>query len=138
MESTGPSRQAGFTLIELLIGVVILAILLTIALPSYQGYINKSRARTASADLVALATDLENEFQRQLRYGVRDTTTTQETIDAAIGWRPSDDGHFVFTVESTANSYTLTATGEGSLSGCSLTLDSDNQRTASAPCGLSW
>jgi len=45
---------AGFTLVELMVTVMIAAILLAIAVPSYQAYIRKSRrteAKTAVLDL---------------------------------------------------------------------------------------
>jgi len=49
-------RARGFTLIELMIAVAVVAILVSIALPSYQTYIRKSRrpdAKTALLDLAA-------------------------------------------------------------------------------------
>src|SRR5690606_13661481 len=72
---TGPSRCRGLTLIEVMITVVIVALIASIALPSYQQYIVSSRARTAAADLMALATAFENRCQRQLSYAAGGTTT---------------------------------------------------------------
>lgn len=40
-------RSRGFTLMEMLVVIVVVGILAAIALPSYQGYIKKSRAQTA-------------------------------------------------------------------------------------------
>lgn len=53
---TRRSREvAGFTLIELMIAVVIATILITIAVPSYQAQIRKSRRTEAKTTLLDLA-----------------------------------------------------------------------------------
>jgi len=51
-----PNRMRGFTLIELMIALAVVAILTTIALPSYQSWVLQSRrpdAKTAMLDLAA-------------------------------------------------------------------------------------
>ena len=53
-----------------MIVVAIVAILAAVAMPSYDRYVKKSRARGASADLVALSLTLENQFQKTLAYPV--------------------------------------------------------------------
>lgn len=136
-----PRRDVGFTLIELMIVVVIIAILATIALPSYQNYVKRSRAKAASADLVALSLNFENAFQRTLSYPVSTAATTADTKTLMPGWVPSQGEFFVYSVTSTATTYALTATGSGQMSNCNLTLNNSNDRTASgAPCGgvSSW
>lgn len=121
--------------------VAIIAILASIALPAYQNYIKRSRAKAASADLVSLGLNFENEFQRKLKYPVSSAGSTAETKTLMPGWMPSQDS-FAYSVNSTATGYTLTATGSGNMSGCDLTLDSSNNRTITggSPCGLlsSW
>lgn len=52
-------KQHGFTLIELMIVVAVVAILATIALPSYNDAVRKSRRGQAKADMVDLAQRLE-------------------------------------------------------------------------------
>lgn len=133
--------SCGFTLIELMMTLVILAILTVIAVPSYQSYITKSRTRTAAADLMALATDLENTFARTLNYPNVTTTGTTTTRAQTIGWSPAEDDHFSYRMVSTNTSYTLNASGVGSMNGCTLTLDSANNRNLTGPdaCGItSW
>jgi type IV pilus assembly protein PilE len=48
-------RQAGFTLIELMIVVVIVAILATIAIPSYRDSLRKSDRRAAQSAMMEIA-----------------------------------------------------------------------------------
>ena len=127
----------GFTLLEVLIALVLVAILSAVALPTYENFVTKSRARSASADLMSLSTDLENTFQRTLNYPTLTTTNTSGTVAATIGWTPAEADHFSYTLASTANTYTLTAAGTGNLDGCDLTLDESNTRTVTSVCGLS-
>ena len=129
----------GFTLIELMIVVAIVAVLAAIAFPSYQNFINKSRERSAGADLMALSTDLENTFQRTLTYPTQTTTTTATTEDESIGWSASQGDFFTYSVVSTPNGYDLTATGTGALAGCNLTLNEANTRDVATACLItSW
>ncbi|MFY7863823.1 type IV pilin protein [Roseateles sp.] len=129
------SSPRGFTLIELMVALAVAGILAAIALPSYSSYVNKSRARGASADLSALALNMENSFQLQLKYPVNPAVTVASNTNFKA-WSPTQSAHFNYTLVSTASSYTLTATGKDKLSGCNLTLDNLNARTASSSCGF--
>ncbi|MCV2360973.1 prepilin-type N-terminal cleavage/methylation domain-containing protein [Paucibacter sp. TC2R-5] len=130
--------QSGFTLMELMVAVMVVGILAAVAIPSYTSYINKSRAKSASADLAALALNMENRYQLQLTYPVyAANTAATNTIFSA--WSPTQASYFNYTMVSTASSYTLTATGKGSSAGCTISLDNLNTRTASSSCGFtSW
>ncbi|MCV2355820.1 hypothetical protein LNV09_16885 [Paucibacter sp. B2R-40] len=99
---------------------------------------NKSRAKSASADLAALALNMENRYQLQLTYPVY-AANTAATTTIFSAWSPTQASYFNYTMVSTASSYTLTATGKGSSAGCTITLDNLNARTASSSCGFtSW
>ncbi len=128
-------RAGGFTLIELMIVVAIVAILAAIALPSYERYVKKSRARGASADLVALSLTLENRFQKSLTYPVY---TNQNPVGHAdfSAWSPAQGSSFTYAVTSTANTYTLTATARDSRWTCTLTLENTNARNAASSCPI--
>ena len=131
----GRGRAGGFTLIELMIVVAIVAILAAIALPSYERYVKKSRARGASADLVALSLTLENRFQKLLKYPAH---TNQNPVGHAdfTKWSPAQGSSFTYAVTSTADRYTLTATARDSRWTCTLTLDHTNARNAASSCPI--
>lgn len=139
--SHGDAR--GFTLIEVMIVVAMIAILAAIALPSYRSYIQKSRAKAASADLVALSLAVENRFQKTLVYPTYASATTIAATPATrtdpvktdfAAWIPSQGASFTYSIESTASTYTLRATGKDALSGCTLSLDQSNARNAASSC----
>lgn len=58
-------KQNGFTLIEMMITVVIVAILATIAYPSYDRFIKKTRLENARADLMEAAQMLERHYSKK-------------------------------------------------------------------------
>ena len=49
----GLQRQAGFTLIELMVTVAVLAILLSLGLPGFQGVLRSNRVATTNNELIA-------------------------------------------------------------------------------------
>lgn len=53
------NKQRGFTLIELLIALVIAAALMSIAVPNYQAYVERSRRAKAVADISEISMALE-------------------------------------------------------------------------------
>lgn len=77
--------QRGVTLVEMLVVVVIVSILATIAVPSYQRYYERARQETARGCLQQLATRFESFQQQTGRYptslaevGVTGSTFCQE------------------------------------------------------------
>ncbi|PKL47088.1 MAG: hypothetical protein CVV37_08320 [Nitrospira bacterium HGW-Nitrospira-1] len=121
------SSSRGFTLIELLVVVVILAVLVAIAIPSYFGYVRASKRTEAKSNLQALSLLLEQRFAEHGQYCPAlntDYTYTEdnngvvltETIrtDFLVGFRPklSVPGPVLYdyTIRSTAAiTYVITA-----------------------------
>jgi type IV pilus assembly protein PilE len=64
----GAKSQRGFTLIELMVVVAVLAILATIAVPTYQRYVTSTRRADGRAALTALALAQERHFSVFQRY----------------------------------------------------------------------
>lgn len=138
-------RSLGFTLIELLIAVAIVAILASLAAPSFSGYIARQRVAGAQTDLVALSMNLETHLQNTTAYP--DTAAGVEAIRAALpGWTPVQQAHFGYAITEVDNTvfpptYSLEATGvSGALAGCVVTLASTGVRTTAdcAGAATSW
>ncbi len=66
----------GFTLIEMMITVAIIGILASIAYPSYNEYVLKSRRAAAQADLTELSQWLERQFTANMSYLVNNAAPT--------------------------------------------------------------
>ena len=103
----------GFTLIELMITLAILAILVTVAYPSYTSQVTKSRRADGKAALMDAAA-------RQERFYTENNTYTATMTDLGYAADPaiSPDGHYAVaaaagTTADIATSYALTATPQG-------------------------
>jgi len=99
-----PSALKGFTLLELMIVITIIAILATIAFPSYQESVKKSRRGAAKTDLVELANFME-------RYFTENNTYIGATLPTSI-----NNDHYTYTAtpEPTVSTFTLSAGPSGS------------------------
>ncbi len=106
LTNTGPRKEQGFTLIELMIALVIVGILATIAVPSYQNQMQKARRADAYDCLLNAAQRQENFFYQNNAYA---STIVALGMDA----QSCGDGDF-YTLEiagdpNIATSYKLTA-----------------------------
>jgi|SRR5215471_5968778 len=121
-------RQAGFTLIELLITMVVLSILAAIAIPSYTDYILRGKIPEATSSLQAMKTKMEQYYQDNRTYPAGGCVTT---APGAGQIQVPTLQYFTITCTPapTASTYTIVATGSGSLAGIQYTIDQSNVRT---------
>ena len=112
--------QTGFTLIELMITVAIVGILASIAIPSYQSSVMKSRRADAKGALLGFENAMERYFTVNNSYlgaGAGGGDTGTPTIFS--GTSPVDGGtpYYNLTINAaTASTYTLNATPTGAQS----------------------
>lgn len=108
MKHTPRHGPAGFTLIELMITVAIVALLATIALPSYRNHILRSHRTEAKNALLDLAGREESLFA---------TTNTYSSTATDLGYgtfTPVGSGYYNVKINvPTANTFTITATATG-------------------------
>ncbi|MBF0186573.1 MAG: GspH/FimT family pseudopilin [Magnetococcales bacterium] len=92
---TSPSSQGGFTLVELIMGVAIVAILVTVAVPSYNEMLKLNRHRVQTSTLVRdLGMARSEAATRKARVVVcRKDLGTQCSVDASLDW---ENGWLVF------------------------------------------
>jgi type IV pilus assembly protein PilE len=123
-------RATGFTLIELMVALVIVAILATIALPSYTRYVQRG-------DLVA-GTQALSQYRVQMEQFFQDNNTYSNAANACGATLPTPANFTVTCALNGANAYTATATGSGPVAGFTYTIDQNNtQKTPNAPSGWS-
>lgn len=115
----------GFTLIEVMITVAIIAILSSLAYPSYRDYVTRARLTDAVTGLTSMRANMERYFQDNRTY--LDAGTFTSPCNATTGINTK---YFTMSCSaSTATTYTLQAQGVGAMSSFRLTLDSTNAQS---------
>lgn len=102
---TLPQAPKGFTLIEMLIALACVALLASLAWPSYQSLILRSQRAQARASLLQAAHWLERAASANGSYPL--------TADVPASVLQIDGQRYKMSVTSTAQSYTLSATPVG-------------------------
>jgi type IV pilus assembly protein PilE len=108
IRSFSQSSVAGVTLIELLITIAILGILTSIVIPSYSGYLNKSRRTDAKIALNNAVKNMERCFVTHNQY---DHASCASYPAAGVKRVLSDEGHYkIVATTLTETTFVLTAT----------------------------
>lgn len=144
-------KAKGFTLIEVLIAVVIVGILASIAIPSYQDSVRKSRRADAQAGLLGLAQAMERHFTSNATYTGAAVGGNNTGAPAIFSAQTPVDGNAKFynlTIHaSSSTAYTLRATpingqvGDGIMSLDNLgrrVWDRDNDGDLAEASDLCW
>jgi type IV pilus assembly protein PilE len=121
-------KQQGFSLIELMIVVIAIAILATIAVPTYRDYVIRSHRRAAQAAMMDIATREQQFFVANRTYA--------STSDLGYSLPLEVDENYGFTINAVAGPpprFTITFTPEGGQAGDgNLTLNSEGVKTPPA------
>lgn len=122
--------RRGFTLIEVMITVAIVAILASVALPSYTRYVLRARIIDGVATLSDMRLKLEQYFQDNRTYA-------GACLPGTVAPLPVATVNFTYACAGLSpTNYLVTATGVGAMAGFVYTLDQANARvTTSVPVG---
>src|SRR5215471_15916621 len=107
--STHPARHAaGFTLIEMMVAMVMVAILASIAIPSYRSYVRRGQLAEAFTTLADMRVKMEQYYQDNKSYGTANCPTLPNYTAFPIAGK-----YFTLSCGNlgTGQTYALTATG---------------------------
>src|SRR5215471_198894 len=113
--STHPARHAaGFTLIEMMVAMVMVAILASIAIPSYRSYVRRGQLAEAFTTLADMRVKMEQWYQDNKFYGTASGSTTCPTLAPTYGAFPVAGKYFSIDcggIDAKGQTYKLTASG---------------------------
>lgn len=118
----------GVTLIELMVAVAIIAVIGSIAIPAYNGYIKTGYRTECNNEVAAINLAEEESFLQNNAYKAGTTSATDNSLETALGglYVPTpktklagtNGANCTYTVSLNGTTgYTVTATGTNNLSG---------------------
>lgn len=112
--------KSGFTLIELLIVIAILAIIVSVAIPSYRSYVLRSHRAEGVATLNSI------QLQQEKYRTYHNTYSTLANVWNGVS--STENGYYALAVDNpTTSGYSLTATAQG---------DQANDRQSGVSCAV--
>jgi type IV pilus assembly protein PilE len=120
-------KNRGFTLIELMITVAVVAILSAIAVPAYTTYIQRGKITEAISGLSSLTVQMEQAFQDSRSY------PTNCTGNVIVTFPPAAAKYFSYACTASGSTYTITATGLGSMSAFSYRINQQGIKSSTVP-----
>lgn len=131
-------RARGFTLIEILLAVVLIAILVAIAYPSYREYVVRASRVAAQEEILQLSSVQEKIYLNSNAYSNDVTGAYTGTSAGGLGKTNglTSDLKYALSMVAATQSYTLTATpvaGSMQQNDGAFSIVSDGSRTCTAP-----
>ena len=125
------SRSCGFSLVELMVVVAVLGILASIAVPSYQDYVLRSKLVDALSSLAQLRVSMEHYYQDNRSY---DSAPGAPTGHCGIAMAASNYFTYSCATSNTGQDFLITATGAagGATAAFAYTIDHGNNRRTTA------
>ncbi len=120
------STERGFTLIEIMITVAIIGILAAIAIPNYRDYVTRGRIVQASSGMSDARIRTEQYFQDNRAYPTACKTSAPGATEILV----QSPEFFDITCTLAAQTYTVTATGNGGMAGFTYTIDNTGLKTS--------
>jgi type IV pilus assembly protein PilE len=105
------SSMRGFTLVELMITIVVIAILASIAIPSYRNHVMRSQRTSATSALMRLQAAQEKHFLQYNQYATRVDTVPPAGLNLPT---VTDDNLYALSIPGGAPGFTAQADAQGS------------------------